>query len=192
MLDCTALAAKACVLQGINEVLDEWEQEASEMAEMLMEMEKFTVSAIFFQRLAVKRRQRGLMVAPEASSRFSRATRNMRASGAGLMSKIFSRKGGKSAPGDAEVAGRRRRPMPPRRSGAQDSPDGKDEDEVEETSSRRRTNSEASFARKTTPQASTRSSSAGAYVPHAAKSIAFVQHLGKWGALSGLQLHLTT
>jgi hypothetical protein len=171
------------VLQGIEEVLDEWEREASEMVEMLMEMEKLTVSAVFFQRLAVKRKQRGLVVAPEPSGRFARATKSMRESGVGIMSKLFSRKEQKSAPGDAEVAGRRRRLKPPRRGGIDEDPDEKEE--AEEPVSSRPSNAEASFSRKSAPQASTRGSTSGgeAYVPHAAKSIAFVQHLGKWGAL---------
>ena len=192
MRHAAARADARAKLQGINEVLDEWEAEANEMAGMLMEMEQLTVSAVFFQRLALKRRQRGL-TAPtgEATTRFGRAAASLRSSGKGFMQKVggvFRRsKGGGADEEDAPPA--RRRPAPPRRRGpaaiAEEDEDG--DDASERASSSRGGGkpraSEASFAKKKAA-APRRAGGAGggAYSPHAAKSVAFVQHLPKWGA----------
>jgi hypothetical protein len=173
-------------VQGIEEVLGLWEAEAAEMAGMVMEMEKQHVSSVFFQRLNLKRKQRGLMeMAPTPSTgRMTSAARSIRTSGAGFMNKVgsvFSRKGDTSAKeseggGLGTTAGARTRPRPPPR---QQGTAGKAVGEVVRPSSQRNGSKGPSFAGKAARGGSSRE----VFVPPQAKNVSFVQHIPKWGAL---------
>ena len=190
-------------MQGIEEVLNRWEAEAAEMATMLMEMEKAHVSSVFFQRLAIKRKQRGAVEIEPSRGKFASAARSMRASGAGFMSKVggvFSRKKkGAEEPQAADgglgsVSSGRQRPRPPpqRRSTADDETGGGGgaRERRERPSSNRGGPEGASFARQSrdSVDASQRSGTfrSGIYQPKQAANVAFVQHIPKWG------VHLAT
>jgi hypothetical protein len=176
------------------------------MATMLMEMEKVHVSSVFFQRLALKRKERGVVELEPSGGRFLSAARSMRASGAGFMSKVGGvfRKGKKGEPepdsGLGSMGAGRPRPRPPsrRRSTADD-----DGGAVERAPRRERASSDrapkgASFAQKSQGSSSSAPyNSAGIFQPKQATNVSFVQHIPSWGAsrlhpnASGQALQLT-
>lgn len=164
------------VVQGIEEVLLEWEEEAAEMAKVVMEMEKMHVSSVFFQRVALKRKQRSAYVEPEVGGRLTSAARSLRSSGQGFISKVF-RRGSKSGEESEPAAPAGRRP-PPRRRGqpaAEEAPAAKPK-----AAPKAKAPSGPSFAKPGGAPAGGRAPRV--FTPPAAKNVAFVQHIPKWGA----------
>lgn len=151
------------LLQGIEEVFNEWEKEAAALAEEIMAMEKTIVSPVFFQRLALKRRQRELFGMNTEQRTGMRGTADrVRASGAGLLARLRGKK--------AEGGSGRRAP---------NSSAGGDDD----TDQPRPRSSGPSFAnRRRAPNASTSSSGAN-FTPGPARNLRFVKHIKNWGEL---------
>jgi hypothetical protein len=80
-------------MQGMEEVFNEWEKEAAALAEEIMAMEKTIVSPVFFQRLALKRRQRELHgYGTEQLTGVRGAAERVRASGVGLLARLRGKK----------------------------------------------------------------------------------------------------
>lgn len=145
----------------MEEVFNEWEMEAAALAEEIMAMEKTIVSPVFFQRLALKRRQRELLGGfnEEQLTGVRGAAERVRASGAGLLARLRGQKadGGSGRKAPNSSAGGEDDSDQPRSSGP-------------------------SFAnrRRTAPSAS----SIANFTPGPARNLRFVKHIKAWGELS--------
>lgn len=158
-----ALLCNTRVMQGMEEVFNEWEKEAAALAEEIMAMEKTIVSPVFFQRLALKRRQRELFGhKSEQLTGVRGAAERVRASGAGLLARLRGKK-----TDEGSTSGRK----------APNSKGGGDDDAAQPRSSG------PSFAiRRKAPNAS--SSGGTNFTPGPARNLRFVKHIKAWGALS--------
>lgn len=146
----------------MEEVFNEWEKEAAALAEEIMAMEKTIVSPVFFQRLALKRRQRELGGFDTEQQKGIKGMANqVRASGAGLLARLR----GKKSEGGGSASGRR----------APSSSVGGDDDAQSRSSA-------PSFAgRRRAPNAPTRDVN---FTPAPARNLRFVRHIKSWGMLS--------
>ena len=146
----------------MEEVFNEWEKEAAALAEEIMAMEKTIVSPVFFQRLALKRRQRELSGFDTYQPTGVRGVaQSVRASGAGLLARLR----GKKSDGGGSASGRR--------------PPGSNTGTDDDTQSR--SSAGPSFAgRRRPPNAPSRDMN---FTPGPARNLRFVRHIKSWGTL---------
>ena len=170
----------------MDEVLEDWEKDAASMTSVIMDMEKAMVSPVFFQRLALKRKQRELALNSASTGNKVRGAMNrVRSSGKGLLTRLKGRKGA-AENGESEPAppsgGRRLAPGALRRRGTQQHEDEQAENDTDEGDGAARGPTRPSFAQSTRTSAP----GGGAFQPGPARSLRFVSHIKSWGALSGL------
>jgi hypothetical protein len=138
------------------------------MVDIVTEMEKSMVSPVFFQRLAIKRKQyEDRSLESNVRGSFRGAAARVRASGAGILSRLGMGRRQKSADGD--LAGRRRTTTSGRGSVS----------DVEEREPRR-SGMGASFAQG--QRSAPGSVGHGAFRPGPARNLRFVRQVGNWGA----------
>lgn len=148
------------------------------MTSVIMDMEKSMVSPVFFQRLALKRKQReaALNVAP-TGGKLRNAKDQVRRSAQGLLGRFKGRKSttdnGQSQP---PSQGGRRRVAPAPRGPPND--DEEPDDEGEETARSSRGPAKPSFAQKNRLPAS----GDAPFQPGPARNLRFVSHIKTWGA----------
>lgn len=176
-------------MQGVDEVLEDWEKDAASMSTVIMDMEKAMVSPVFFQRLALKRKQREVALNAAPTGKFRGAAARVRSSGAGLLARLKGRKsatenGDESVP-PSQGGGRRLAPGGLRRRGTQQQ---EEEDEhgnnADEGGSSARGPSRPSFAHNA--RSSAPGSAGAVFQPGPARNLRFVSHIKSWGAVSVL------
>lgn len=186
---CTAVVDDKSVsrlLQGVDEILEDWERDAASMTTVIMDMEKAMISPVFFQRLALKRKQRELALnAAPAGGKLRNARDKVRSSAQGFLGRFKGRKSttdnGQAQP-TAQGGGRRRIAPGALRSRATQNDDEEPDDEAEDTAGRSRGPVKPSFAQKARPSAS----GDAVFQPTQARSLRFVIHIKTWGTCLSL------
>eukprot|EP00892_Ulva_mutabilis_P006763 jgi/Ulvmu1/4459/UM002_0184.1 len=180
------------IVQGVDEVLEDWEKDAASMTCVIMDMEKAMVSPVFFQRLALKRKQRDLAMNAAPTGKFRGAADRVMSSGAGLLARLKGKKGatknGESEP-PAQGGGRRLAPGMLRRRGTHQEDGGDEEeqgDDAEEGESSARGTSRPSFAQNA--RSSAPGGSGAAFQPGPARNLRFVSHIKSWDSVSAVVL----
>lgn len=153
------------------------------MTSVIMDMEKAMVSPVFFQRLAMKRKQReAALNVGRTGGKLRNAKDQVRRSAQGLLGRFKGRKStndnGQSQP---PSQGGRRRVAPAPHGPPHD--DEEPDDEAEETARSSRGPAKPSFAQKNRPSAS----GDAPFQPGPARNLRFVSHIKTWGAHSARQ-----